>query len=98
MIRAFDAYNPRLVSQCLPDGVFDECRACWENYNKAIHIAADEMGVPVANVFDAWNGIDHTEDPNEKGYVRDDGEHPNEKGADVIANLIRNLGYEMVIP
>lgn len=98
MIRAYDSYNPRLVSQCLPDGTFEECRACWENYSKAIHIAAEEMGVPVANVFDTWNGVDHTENPVEKGYVRDDGEHPNEKGADVIANLVRDLGYEMIIP
>lgn len=97
IIRAYDAYNPRLKSQCSEDGVFDECLQCWENYNKAIHTAADEMGVPVANVFDAWNGPDHTEDPNDKGYTID-GEHPNEKGADVIANLIRDLGYEMVIP
>ncbi|MBE0687799.1 MAG: SGNH/GDSL hydrolase family protein [Anaerolineaceae bacterium] len=98
MIRAYDSYNPRLVSQCLPGGTFDECRACWENYSKAIHIAAEEMGVPVANVFDAWNGVDHTENPVDKGYVRDDGEHPNEKGAEVIASVLRDLGYEMTIP
>ena len=98
MLRVYDAYNTRLVNQCMPDGVFDECLTCWETYNNAIHIAADEMGVPIANVFDAWNGINHTEDPNEKGYVRDDGDHPNEKGAQVIASLLRDLGYEMTIP
>ena len=98
MIRAFDAYNPKLVGQCGADGVFDECRTCWKNYNNAIHIAADEMGVPVANVFDSLNGIDHTEDPNDKGYIRDDGIHPNEIGAELIANLLRDLGYEIEIP
>ena len=95
IIRAFDAYNPAINRRCTQH--YDECLQCWENYNKAIHMAADEMGVPVANVFDAWNGPDHTQDPNDKGYTWD-GEHPSEKGAEVIANLVRGLGYEMVIP
>lgn len=98
IIRAIDAYNPRLVSHCQTDGVFDVCLACWETYNEAIHQAADEMGVPVANVFDAWNGINHTEDPVEKGYTRDDNEHPNELGASVIAQVLRDTGYEPIIP
>ena len=98
IIRAIDAYNPRLVSQCTPDGLFDECRQCWENYNDAIHQAADEMGVPVANVFDAWNGLDHTEDPNDKGYTQSDKAHANKAGATVIAELLRDLGYETIIP
>ena len=97
MIRTFDAYNPTIVQQCTPDGVFDACLECWENYNKAIHQAADEMGVPVANVFDAWNGPDHREDPNEKGYTKD-GVHPNETGAKAIADLLRAIGYQMIIP
>jgi hypothetical protein len=97
MLRSFDAYNPRIVQDCTPDGVFNECLACWENFNSAIHQAGDEMGVPVARVFDAWNGLDHREDPNDKGYTKD-GVHPNEVGAEVIAGLIRNLGYKMVIP
>ena len=98
IIRAIDAYNPRIVSLCTPDGLFDECRQCWENYNDAIHQAADEMGVPVANVFDAWNGLDHTEDPNDKGYTLSDKTHPNKAGATVIAELLRDLGYETIIP
>lgn len=97
IIRAYDAYNPSINQHCSQYGVYVECLQCWENYNKAIHMAADEMGVPVANVFDAWNGPDHTQDPNDKGYTWD-GEHPSEKGAEVIANLVRGLGYEMVIP
>jgi lysophospholipase L1-like esterase len=97
MVRAFDAYNPRIVQDCTPDGAFEACLDCFENYNKAIHQAADEMGVPVANVFDAWNGPDHTEDPNAKGYTKD-GVHPNETVARVIADLLRAIGYEMIIP
>jgi FAD/FMN-containing dehydrogenase len=98
IIRAIDAYNPHLANKCAEDGVMDECVACWENYNNAIHQAADAMGVPVANVFDAWNGPDHTEDPVDKGYTRSDNIHPNDTGAAVIAKLLRDLGYEATIP
>jgi len=98
IIRAIDTYNPRLVSHCQPDGVFDICTQCWETYNQAIHQAADEMGVPVANVFDAWNGIDHTENPVQKGYTREDNVHPSELGAAVTAQLLRDIGFEPIIP
>jgi lysophospholipase L1-like esterase len=80
-----------------PDGVFDVCLEFWKNNNNAIHQAAHEMGVPVAKIFDAWNGLDHRDDPNDKGYTKD-GVHPNETGARVIADLLREIGYEMVIP
>ena len=98
IVLAIDAYNSRLISHCEPDGVFNDCRECWENYNAAIHQAAQEMGVPVAKVFDAWNGLDHSENPVEKGYTREDNEHPNTKGATVIAELLRDLGYVPMIP
>jgi len=98
IIRTFDAYNPVMVNQCAENDTFDICKACWENYNKAIHQAADEMGIPVAKVFDAWNGPDHTEDPNGKGYTQADGIHPNKTGASVIAQLLRDLGYEPITP
>jgi hypothetical protein len=98
IVRAIDAYNPRLASHCTQDDVLNECIECWENYNAAIHQAAQEMGVPVAKVFDAWNGLDHSENPVEKGYTREDNEHPNTKGATVIAQLLRDLGYVPMIP
>ena len=98
IIRAIDAYNPRLVSHCQLDGVLDACVTCWETYNEAIQQAADEMGVPVARVFDAWNGMDHRENPVEKGYTQADNVHPNQAGAEVIAQLLRDLGYEAMVP
>jgi hypothetical protein len=98
LIRTFDAYNPNLITQCAENGTVDVCLQCWENYNQAIHTAADEMGIPVANVFDAWNGPDHREDPTLKGYTQPDGEHPNETGARVIAQTLRDLGYDPITP
>lgn len=98
IIRAIDAYNPLLLSQCQVDGVLDVCVTCWETYNEAIHQAADEMNVPVARVFDAWNGMDHRESPVEKGYTQPDNIHPNQEGAEVIAQLLRELGYQAILP
>jgi len=98
LIRTFDAYNPVLITQCAGNDTVNVCLQCWENYNQAIHTAADEMGIPVANVFDAWNGTDHTEDPNDKGYTQPDGIHPNKEGATVIAQLLRDLGYDPITP
>jgi lysophospholipase L1-like esterase len=56
------------------------------------------MGIPIANIFDAWNGLDHTEDPVANGYTQEDNIHPNELGATVIAQVLRDLGYEPIIP
>lgn len=97
IIRAFNAYNP-LVAPHKEEGVFEECRACWQNYNNAIAQAAAAYGVPLADVYAAYNGIDHNEDPREKGYIQSDGEHPNPTGDMVIAQTLRDLGYEVTIP
>lgn len=96
IIRAFDAYNPTLA-RWEKDGTFDACQVCWGNYNTAIHQAAAKFNIPVAKVYDAWNGPDHDQDPNDKGYTKD-GIHPNELGAQVIAEELRKLGYDPVAP
>jgi hypothetical protein len=93
LVRAFDAYNP-LYSVYREQGIYDECLRCWENYNEAIHQSAAAHGIPVARVYDAFNGLDHDQDPREKGYIREDGEHTTGAGRDVIAQLLRELGYE----
>ena len=97
LIRAFDAYNP-LYSVYREQGVYDECVQCFENYNDAIHQAAAAHGVPLARVYDAFNGPNHGEDPREKGYIREDGRHTTAAGREVIAGLLRELGYEYTVP
>jgi hypothetical protein len=97
LIRAFDSYNP-LYSVFREQGVYDECVGCWENYNEAIHQAAAAHNVPVARVFDAFNGPNHDEDPRDKGYIGNDGEHTTAAGRQVIADLLRELGYDPVQP
>lgn len=96
ILRAFDAYNPTLARWEV-DGAFEACQACWGNYNAAIHQAAEKYHIPVAGVYDAWNGVEHDEDPNDKGYTKD-GIHPNVSGAEVIAGELRKLGYDPVAP
>ena len=97
IIRCFDAYNP-LYSAWREHGVFNDCLHCWENYNETIHQAAAAHNVPVAHVYDAFNGPNHDEDPRDKGYIGSDGMHTNETGRDIIADLLRKLGYEYSVP
>lgn len=97
IIRAFDAYNP-LYSVYQEHGVYDECLHCWENYNETIHQAAAAHNVPVAHLWDAFNGPNHDEDPRDKGYIGSDGYHTSGTGGDVIADLLRELGYEYTVP
>ena len=96
IIRAFDAYNPR-INLFREKGVYEECRECWGNYNDAIRQAAAAYNIPVARISEAWNGSDWDLDPNDLGFTKD-GEHPNELGAEVIAQALRELGYAPVIP
>jgi lysophospholipase L1-like esterase len=97
IVRAFDAYNP-LYSVWREHGVYNECMRCWENYNETIHQAAAAHNVPIAHVYDAFNGSNHDEDPREKGYIGYDGIHTSDQGKQVIADLLRDLGYEPVAP
>lgn len=96
IVRAFDAYNP-LIAEFKQQGVYEECIACWANLNAAVHQAAASYNIPVAAVAEAWNGPDYDIDPVALGYTKD-GIHPNELGAQVIAQAIRELGYKPVKP
>lgn len=98
IIRAFDAYYP-LINQRKADGdSYQACKTCWANYNAAIHQAAENMNVPIAEVGLLWNGPDWNIDPDtDLGYTKDN-EHPNALGAEVIAQALRELGYDPVVP
>ncbi|UCG93306.1 MAG: SGNH/GDSL hydrolase family protein [candidate division WOR-3 bacterium] len=97
IIRAMDFYVP-IHSEWKKRGEYEENRRCWNALNETIHQAAAEHNIPVAHVYDAFNGPDHNEDPRDKGYIRDDGLHTNEEGQKVIADLFRKLGYKRIIP
>jgi lysophospholipase L1-like esterase len=97
IIRAMDFYVP-IHSEWKKRGEYEENRRCWNALNETIHQAAAEHKIPVASVYDAFNGPDHNEDPRDKGYIGDDGLHTNEEGQKVIADLFRKLGYKRIIP
>jgi hypothetical protein len=48
-------------------------------------------------VAEAWNGANWDIDPVTAGYTKD-GEHPNQTGAEVMAEALRATGYEPVAP
>lgn len=97
IIRTYDAYNP-LINQWKEAGVYEDCKQCWGYYNDAMREAAAEMGIPIAPVADLWNGPDFNIDPDsDLGYTRD-GIHPNALGAEVIAQALRELGYDPIVP
>jgi hypothetical protein len=97
ILRATDLYNP-LVSGWKKNGVFEACTECWVNMSNASRLAAEAYNIPLLSRLDAFGGMNHDEDPRQKGFIRDDGEHPSELGAQFIAELLSQMGYEPVSP
>ena len=95
IIRAMDAYMP-LHAPWRSSEVYEGCWVWWDHYNQAIHRACAARGIPVALVYDAFNGPDHHQDPREKGYISSDGMHASWAGREVIAEAFRALGYAPV--
>lgn len=79
-------------------GITDLCTKQWTGFNSAIAQAAAAYRVPVADVYTAFNGKSHREDPVAKGYIGPDGIHPNDTGRAVSAKTLGALGYKQVTP
>ncbi len=94
---ATDIYNP-LVEDWDRNNIFDACNVCWENMSAANSQAAEAYGIPFLSRYAAYNGVDHRENPIQKGYIQEDGEHPSEQGAQFIAGLLSEIGYAPTIP
>jgi hypothetical protein len=78
-------------------GLVDECTKEFEAFAGAIARAAGAYRVPVADVYTAFNGKDHREDPVAKGYIQADGIHISNKGRAVIAKTVADLGFKKVM-
>lgn len=97
IIRAYGLYNP-LISKHRENKIESECTQCFETFNRAVQLAAEEFNIPFVCIYDVFNGINHDEDPREKGFIGSDGIHASKEGRQVIADLISAVGYEPVEP
>lgn len=96
ILRATDLYNP-LVADWQKAGIFDACTQCWVNQSKAVRQAAEAYKIPFLSRYDLMNGADHTQDLVAKGYIND-GEHLSKLGAQVVVDLLAQMGYQPVSP
>jgi hypothetical protein len=98
LIRTFDAHTYWPVTHSKENSTFDGLIYYWQAANNYLVQVASEYQIPVARVYEAFNGPNGDEDPFEKGYVWDDFYHPSTKGKDLMADLMRALGYEYALP
>jgi hypothetical protein len=87
-----------MVSPWNENGVFEACTKCWENMSDAVRLAAEAYNIPFLSRLDAFNGLNHDEDPRIKGYIDPYGEHLSDLGAEYTAELLAHMGYEPVSP
>jgi hypothetical protein len=97
ILRAVDFYNP-LVSTWIKYGMFEECTYCWENLSDATRLAAEAYNIPFLSRYDAFDGVNHDEDPREKGLIMSDGVHPTKLAGEYTADLLSKMGYDPVPP
>jgi hypothetical protein len=96
VLRATDIYNP-VVSLWKESGAFEACTKCWETMSQAARLAAEAYNIPFLSRYDAYNGLNHDQDPREHGYIDSDGEHPSELMNQHTAELLSEMGYEPLI-
>jgi hypothetical protein len=96
MIRTYFSYSP-INKQWKEWGQYDEYKRCFEALDRAVEDVARAHKIGFARVYDALNGPNHDQDPNDLGYLSD-GEHTNDLGSKVMAEAFWKLGYEFIIP
>ncbi|MFL7890546.1 MAG: hypothetical protein ACK2UM_06450 [Anaerolineales bacterium] len=96
MIRLQNSYVPLKLFEGT-QGSEDRSQGCFEcfaEYFSAQAEIATEEGIPLVDVFTLFHGENHQQDPYEKGYISADNIHVNRPGAEEIAKLYRQVGYE----
>jgi lysophospholipase L1-like esterase len=69
---------------------------CWQELSDAIHRSAATRDVPVAGYLDAFSGPDGRT-PLPSAWTVDD-VHPSATGAEALAGVMADLGYDLVAP
>lgn len=95
VIRALDAYVGTLPAWKAA-GIERQCTASWEAWTSTARVVAGEYHVPMASMYDAFNGPRHDQDPAASGLIGADGAHPSEAGSALQASLLDALGYDPV--
>jgi lysophospholipase L1-like esterase len=92
LIRTMTTYQFQ-VARTKESGTFEVINKYWREANTHVLKVASAYEIPVAHVYDAFMGESGTEDPREKGLLYDP-MHTTDKGAYIMAELFRDLGYE----
>ncbi|MFO7960253.1 MAG: SGNH/GDSL hydrolase family protein [Nitriliruptoraceae bacterium] len=75
---------------------FDIMYPYWREAQEYVEQVAGQHGLPVAQVFDDFMGTDGAYvDLVAEGLVDPDGVHPTAEGAERMATLVHDLGYEL---
>jgi len=106
IIRTFDIYDPWVKTDKAANTIPDKREPAYakgtdfqvleyylDQINNYIATTTTNNSVPFAKVHAAFNGVNGDEDPIAKGYIASDGLHPSNVGHQVIADLLRGLGY-----
>jgi hypothetical protein len=87
ILRMTDFFIP-VHAMLQANGVDEVCTACVGAFSEAIRQVAEEHGVPVADTLLGFNREEYMSDPVDAGYIRPDGIHPSDAGAQFIATLL----------
>lgn len=93
MIRALDVYQLH-VEDSLASGTLHIVNPYLQETQEYLEETAAKYGIPVAQVYDEFMGSDGTDDPQDRGLVSTDQRHPTKDGAQLIAEMLHDLGYD----
>jgi hypothetical protein len=100
ILRTHDRYLPwgPLATWTACDCV-DICVRCWHEWSDAHHRAAAARNVPVAGYYAAFSGP-AGDQPLPSAWISNDGlgVHPSGPGAEALAGIMADLGYDPVAP
>jgi lysophospholipase L1-like esterase len=94
LIRALDVYMLH-VEDSLASGTPHIVNPYLQETQEYLEEAAATYGIPVAQVYDEFMGPDGTNDPQDRGLVKSDQRHPTQAGAQLIAEMLHDLGYDL---
>lgn len=69
----------------------------WVESQDYVEEVAAEYGIPVAKVMERFCGSECLDNPLDAGLIADDQEHPTDEGAEIITQMIHDLGYDLAV-